>query len=73
MRPNEYKVFVKRDQLSSKGLYPTSQELYDLMHIVSCVRAIERWKEEWSFCPVCLASYEADGAIKHKERKDILV
>jgi hypothetical protein len=68
-----HKVFVKKVDLKSKGLYPSSQELYDLMHIVTCERAVERWQEEWSFCPVCLARYEADGWIGHKERKEILV
>lgn len=73
MRPGEHKVFVKRENLKTLGLHPTSKELYDLMHLVSCDHAIMRWKEEWSFCPVCLGMAGEEGWIAHKERKDILV
>lgn len=64
------RILVTRDKITTKGLYPSSLELYDLMHIVTCVSAVERWQEEWSFCPVCLARYEADGNIIHNLRRD---
>lgn len=73
MKESVYKVFVKRADLTSIGLHPTSKEIYDLMHITTCELAIKRWKDEWSFCPVCLARIEFDGAINHRSRKDILV
>lgn len=73
MKPGAYKVLVKKENLKTKGLFPTSQELYDLMHLVSCDHAEKRWKDEWSFCPVCTAMVGEDGFINHKERKDILV
>lgn len=72
-KPGDHKVFVKRENLTSIGLHPTSKELYDLMHLVSCTHAIQRWKDEWSFCPVCLSMVDEDGIARHKTRKDILV
>lgn len=66
MSESNLKVRVLKKDLTTRGLYPTSQELYDLMHIITCERAIDRWQEEWSFCPVCLARYESDGLFKHK-------
>jgi len=71
MRENNHKVLVLKKDLTSQGLYPSSQELYDLMHLTTCEHATKRWQEEWSFCPVCLARYESDGAILHRLRKDI--
>ncbi len=68
-----HKVFVKRDELKTIGLHPTSLELYDLMHLVSCTHAIKRWKDSWSFCPVCMTMMDEDGLIRHRDRKDILV
>lgn len=73
MKDGAYKVFVKRADLKSIGLHPTSLEIYDLMHITTCELAIKRWRNTWSFCPVCLAMIDEDGSINHKERKDILV
>ncbi len=65
MSGSNLRILVQKKDLTTTGLYPTSQELYDLMHIVTCERVIERWQEEWSFCPVCLARYEADGGVRH--------
>ena len=65
MSESNLKVRVLKKDLTTTGLYPSSQELYDLMHIVTCERAIQKWQEEWSFCPVCLARYKADGDFDH--------
>jgi hypothetical protein len=64
-------MLVKKANLTSKGLFPSSQELFDLMHITSCEHAHERWKKHWSFCPVCGAMPDNDGLIKHKEKAEI--
>ena len=64
-------VLVKRDDIETTGLYPSSLELYDLMHITTCEQAVARWQEEWSFCPVCLARYEVTGDIFHKHKNAI--
>lgn len=73
MKENVFKVFVKKADLTSVGLHPTSKEIYDLMYITTCDLAVKRWRGEWSFCPVCLARMESDGVFLHKSRKDILV
>lgn len=73
MGKSNHKIFVKKEKLESTGLHPTSKELYDLMHLTSCEHADRRWKEEWSFCPVCLEMIDEDGYPRHKLRKDILV
>ncbi len=72
-RPRVRKILVARNQLTSIGLFPSSFELYDMMHVTTCAKAIELWEEEWSFCPVCLARYEADGSIRHDLRRDLFV
>jgi hypothetical protein len=70
----QYEILVKKDQLTSKNLSPTPQELYDMMHLTSCEHAIKRWKEEWILCPVCSqASSGGDADIYvHKTRKELL-
>ncbi len=66
MTESNLKILVLKKDLKTRGLYPTSQELYDLMYIITCERAIAKWQEEWSFCPVCLARYKADGNFDHQ-------
>ena len=61
-------VLVSRDKLTTQGIYPSSLELYDQFDIVTCLNAVERWEESWSFCPVCLGRYEPDGSINHTWR-----
>lgn len=73
MSASNHKVFVLKKDLTSRGLSPSSAELYDLMHLTTCEHAERRWRDEWTFCPVCLVSVDSDGVIEHRERKDILV
>lgn len=68
MEKGSHKVLVPRFSIKTKGLYPSSLELYDQFKLLNCYQAVEKWHESWSFCPVCLARYEADGSIKHLER-----
>lgn len=73
MSVSNHKILVEKKDLKSKGLRPSTQELYDLMHLVSCLHAEARWNDHWSFCPVCCAFMKDDGTIDHKQRKDIQV
>lgn len=68
-----YKILVQKENLTSRGSLPSSQELYDLMHLTSCEHAIQRWKDHWQFCPVCLQPLTDEDIVEHKERADILV
>ncbi len=70
---SNHKVFVQKKDLTTIGLRPSSQELYDMMHILSCELAEKRWKDEWSFCPVCLCMMDEDGIFVHLPRKLIEV
>ena len=70
---DQHKIFVTKDKLTSRGILPSSQELFDLMHLTSCEHAASRWKEYWMFCPVCLATEDEDGMVNHKDREEILV
>lgn len=62
-------VLVPRDKLTTQGLYPSSLELYDQFDLTDCHYAVERWDESWSYCPICMARYEADGFIIHLGRQ----
>lgn len=76
----QHQIFVEKKDLTTKSLSPTSEELFDLMHLTSCEHAVKRWKPEWILCPVCSQPYELcidmhDGVIGlqlHKTRKDLL-
>ncbi len=60
-------VLVPKDQLTSRGILPSSQELFELMHLTTCQEAVQAWKEHWMFCPVCLAMEDKDGGWTHTE------
>ncbi|MES1986997.1 MAG: hypothetical protein V4440_03030, partial [Pseudomonadota bacterium] len=71
---SKHEILVKREDLTTTGLRPSSQELYDLMHLISCEHAIKRWNIGWSFCPVCLGRIGEDGiTVRHRPRKEIEV
>lgn len=79
-KQKQHEIFVKKENLTSQNLSPTSIELFEMMHLTSCEHAIKRWKEEWITCPVCsqpfqygLDSYGIVAMQPHKQRKDILV
>lgn len=72
-----FKVFVQKENLTSRGGLPSSQELYDLMHLTTCQQAEARWKDHWQFCPVCLQATQVDNEgedyyVLHSLRKDII-
>lgn len=77
----QHEILVTKDNLSTRSLSPTSEELFELMHLTSCDHAIKRWKEAWLICPVCngTVKYSIDTTyglvnfIEHKRREDILV
>lgn len=66
------RILKKKSELTTVGLLPSSSELYDLMHMTSCIEAAKKWGEEWSFCPVCLARYDENGMVLHRPIKEIL-
>lgn len=68
----QHRILVPKHMLTSKGLMPSSQELFDLMHLTSCDHAINRWKKHWSFCPVCLTTADEDGKYQHRTREEML-
>lgn len=76
-KTEQHKILVQKDKLTSRGILPSSQELYSLMHLTTCDHANQRWKDYWQFCPVCLQPTleDEDGNmyVLHKTRKDILV
>lgn len=61
------KVLVEKDKLTSRGIVPSSQELFDLMHLTTCHAAVMMWKPAWMFCPVCMATFDRDGEILHRD------
>lgn len=61
------KVLVEKDKLTSRGIVPSSQELFDLMHLLTCKEAFSVWKTQWMFCPVCLAEVSSDGSVDHRD------
>lgn len=72
----QYEIVVEKKDLATRSLSPTSQELFDLMHLTSCEHAVQRWKDAWLICPVCNGTtYYANGAayVEHRVREDILV
>ena len=75
-----HEILVAKDKLTTRSLSPSSQELFDLMHLTSCDHAIKRWRDHWMVCPVCNAPvtlvHDQSGYgsyIGHKEREEILV
>ena len=80
-KQKQHEILVNKLDLTTRSLSPTSDELFELMHLTSCDHAIKRWKEQWLLCPVCNGSvkYSVDstyglvGYIEHKRREDILV
>lgn len=72
-KASTHMILVQRRDLKAHRLSPTSEELFDLMHITSCDHAIQRWKEAWTFCPVCCSVPNRMGIISHKPKKDILI
>lgn len=64
-------ILVSKDRLTSRGIIPSSQELFDLMHLTTCSQAMDMWRDSWMFCPVCLATQEADGMWEHKHPKEL--
>ncbi len=73
VKVSNHRILVEKADLTSKGLFPSSQELYELMHLVSCTFAEARWKDHWSFCPVCCAFIKDDGTIRHFNREEIKI
>lgn len=71
MSVSNHRILVEKKDLTTKGLLPSSQELYELMHLVNCEFAEARWKDHWSFCPVCCQFVRDDGTIRHKSRKEM--
>lgn len=73
---DKHKVFRTKEELTTKGSLPSSQEIYDLMHVTTCEHAIQRWKDYWMFCPVCLSSaditFDGEILVDHKERAEIV-
>jgi hypothetical protein len=65
-------VLVQKADLTSRGIIPSSQELFDLMHLTTCEQAIQRWKAPWMFCPVCLNTADEDGSWDHKHPRDLI-
>ena len=66
------RAFRARDQLTDLVQWPTTKDLYDLMHISSCnvVYNAEKWDPKWTFCPVCGRTMDNDGNIAHESRRD---
>ena len=74
VRP-QHEIVVTKDKLTSRSLSPSSDELFELMHLTSCEHAIKKWKDEWLICPVCNQSFAIgfEGAYTvHKRREDIV-
>lgn len=77
----QHEILVQKQDLTTKSLSPTSQELFDMMHLTSCDHAIKRWKDEWILCPVCSLPYHmvvdpVHGVMPyhpHKTREELLV
>lgn len=72
----QHQIVVKKENLTTRSLSPSSQELFELMHLTSCDHAIQRWKANWLLCPVCNGAIinSAEGSyVEHKTREDILV
>jgi len=82
-RKQQHQILVTKDKLTTRSFSPSSQELFDLMHLTSCSHAIQRWKSHWMICPVCNAvvvtkadERNVEGVslyVGHKEREEILV
>ncbi len=76
----QHEILVQKKDLQTKSFSPSSEELFDLMHLTSCEHAIKRWNPEWMLCPVCSQPYElcidvydkVVGLHMHKTRKDLL-
>ncbi len=69
----KHRILVPKDKLTTRGLIPSSQELFDMMHLTTCEHAMMRWRDCWMFCPVCLTMEGPDGEWMHKTREEILV
>lgn len=80
-KSKQHQILVTKDKLTTRSFSPSSQELYDLMHLTSCSHAIQRWKDHWMICPVCngVVGVEASqefgvvSYVGHRERSEILV
>ncbi len=75
VRP-QHMILVQKDKLTTRSFSPSSQELFELMHLTSCDHAIKKWRDEWMICPVCNQSFilSSEGSyIGHKRREDYLV
>lgn len=77
----QHEIIVQKAQLTTRSFSPSSQELFDLMHLTSCDHAIKKWKDHWMICPVCNGvvtttadeTYGVVSYVGHKERAEILV
>ena len=75
-KKKQHEILVSKANLTTRSLSPSSEEIFDLMHLTSCDHAIQRWKAHWLLCPVCNATvmHSGDGSyIDHKLREEILV
>jgi hypothetical protein len=77
----QHEILVQKKDLTSRSFSPSSQELFDLMHLTSCDHAIKKWRDEWMICPVCNQTFVPQmdhvlgqtSYVFHKSREDILV
>ncbi len=72
----QHEILVQKKDLTTRSLSPSSEELFDLMHLTSCDHAIKRWKDHWFLCPVCSQPFAHSWDMTytaHKSRKDLLV
>jgi hypothetical protein len=75
-KKKQHEILVSKAQLTTRSLSPSSEELFELMHLTSCDHEIQRWKANWLLCPVCNGAVinSAEGSyVEHKTREDILV
>lgn len=62
-------VLVGKSRIRNDCMSPSSLELYDLMHLITCAQAEMRWLLDWRFCPVCMAQLDENGSIPHRLRE----
>lgn len=79
-KAKKHEILVPKDKLATRSLSPSSEELFDNMHLTSCELAIKSWKPNWICCPVCSEPFKlmvVDGIVEgvhyHKTRKELLV
>lgn len=48
---------------------PSLGELIRFLHVTDCNLALDEWKFSWSMCPVCGATPDKDGIIRHRDTR----